>query len=120
MQVKLTYGDDVTDGLVVLNGSSSGFAANQAEIELTDSATGTGKVKIKAIATEKVASTRQEYWEATDKALENQRSWRTTSPLVPPVLHYDVKRLDGDGNASPRRAKGLLVVADAVTQNVDA
>lgn len=120
MQVKLTYGDDVSDGLVVLNGSSVGLTSEHAEIELIDTATGAGKVKIKAIATEQVASTRQEYWESNDKALENQRSWRTSSPLLPPVLHYDVKRLDGDGNASPRRAKGLLVVADAVTQNVDA
>lgn len=116
IQVRLTSGGAAGDGLIVLNGAAT--TAAWAEIVITDTATGTGSVKIKAIATTAVPSTAQEYWEITDEGLETQRAYRTSTVITPPVLHWDVKRLDGSGNASPVRPQGLLVVSTAVTKDV--
>jgi hypothetical protein len=117
LQIQLTSGGDASDGLIVLNGDA--VATNDwASIQITDTATGAGKVIIKAIATTEVSPTNQDYWNITDQGLESQRTWRTNSALEPPVIHFDLKRLDGNGKASPNRVEGLLVVAEAVTQDV--
>lgn len=119
IQVKLTNGGDVTDGLVRINGEAPGLGENlMASIEITDPSTGVGVVTILAEANEAITPTNQDYWEATDQGLMNQRGYRLTTSFPPPVMHYDVKRLDGDGSASPNRQQSLMVITQAVTQNV--
>jgi hypothetical protein len=118
MQIKLSSPIHANDGLQLLNGSSNSISKDWASIEISDTATGTGVIKVKAIATSSIDSTNQDYWNISEQGLESQRAWRQGSALRPPLLHWDVKRLDGAGKASPVRAEGLLIVAEAVTQNV--
>jgi hypothetical protein len=117
IQIKVSRVASETDGLLILNGATADDL-EYGEIEITNAATGTGVVRVFAGATELIAPTHQRLWTADSRVLAANLYQREQTGEPVPLLHWDVKRLDGDGMASPVRQVGYIVATEAITQHV--
>lgn len=126
IQVKITNGGDVSDGMIVLNGNvdSEGEPVSidktWAAIEVLNAGLGTIRVTLKAAATDAIAASDDRYWQSTDDQLATVPLWRrgAINRPVPPWYNFDVKRLDGDDRAAPIQARGKIIAIEAATQSV--